>query len=61
LTRDEVHTPVDDVHLYYYEQWSLAEIASVLDTTRDALKMRLARARKRMRQILEEAEGDTGT
>jgi RNA polymerase sigma-70 factor (ECF subfamily) len=49
------------VHLYYFEQWRLAEIASVLDTTRDALKMRLARARKRLRQLLEEAEVDAGT
>ena len=49
------------VHLYYFEQWNLTEIASILDTTRDALKMRLSRARKRMRQLLEEAEVDTGT
>ena len=47
------------VQLYYFEQRSLAEIATILETTRDALKMRLARARKRMRLVLEEDEIDT--
>jgi len=49
------------VHLYYFEQWSLAEIAETLDATRDALKMRLARARQRLRRVLEEIDDDSGT
>jgi RNA polymerase sigma-70 factor (ECF subfamily) len=41
------------VHLYYFEQRGLAEIAGILGASADALKMRLARARKRLRLILE--------
>jgi RNA polymerase sigma-70 factor (ECF subfamily) len=41
------------VHLYYFEQRGLAEIAEILDCSADALKMRLARARKRLRRILD--------
>ncbi len=44
-------------HLYYFEQRSLAEIATILDTTRDALKMRLARARRRLRELLRDCDG----
>jgi len=44
------------VHLYYFEERNLAEIATILDATRDALKMRLARARRRLRQVLEEVD-----
>lgn len=43
-------------HLYYFEQRSLTEIAAVLDTTRDALKMRLSRARKRLRDLLKDCD-----
>ena len=39
------------VHLYYYENRGLAEIEGILGVGRDALKMRLARARKRLRQL----------
>ena len=46
------------VHLYYFEERHLAEIATILDATRDALKMRLARARQRLRQVLEEVDDD---
>ncbi len=46
------------VHLYYFEDRSLAEIATMLDATRDALKMRLARARQRLRRVLEEVDYD---
>lgn len=44
------------VHLHYFENQSLAEIAAVLATTRDALKMRLSRARARLREVL--GDGD---
>lgn len=40
------------VHLHYFEEQSLAEIATVLETTRDALKMRLSRARAKLRELL---------
>jgi RNA polymerase sigma-70 factor (ECF subfamily) len=44
------------VHLHYFENQSLAEIAVVLGTSRDALKMRLSRARARLRELL--GDGD---
>ena len=44
------------VHLHYFEGQSLAEIAVVLGRTRDALKMRLSRARARLREAL--GDGD---
>ena len=44
------------VHLHYYEGQSLAEIGAVLGVTRDALKMRLSRARARLREAL--GDGD---
>jgi RNA polymerase sigma-70 factor (ECF subfamily) len=40
------------VHLYYFERLGLAEIADVMGVSRDALKMRLARARDRLRGLL---------
>jgi RNA polymerase sigma-70 factor, ECF subfamily len=40
------------VHLHYFEGQSLAEIAAVLQVSRDALKMRLSRARARLREVL---------
>jgi RNA polymerase sigma-70 factor, ECF subfamily len=51
-------TPEDRmlVHLHYFEGQSLAEVALVLETTRDALKMRLSRARVRLREAL--GDGD---
>jgi RNA polymerase sigma-70 factor (ECF subfamily) len=42
------------VHLYYFEQLELAEIADILGTSRDALKMRLSRARQRLRGLLKD-------
>ena len=44
------------VHLHYYEGQSLAEIGAVLGVTRDALKMRLSRARERLRKALGEVD-----
>ena len=41
------------IHLYYYEEQSLSEIAIILETSRDALKMRLMRARGRLGRLLE--------
>ncbi len=45
------------VHLYYYEGRTLAEIATILETSRDAMKMRLSRLRRRLAKQLE-AEDD---
>jgi RNA polymerase sigma-70 factor (ECF subfamily) len=41
------------VHLYYFEDRGLAEIEAILGVPRANLKMRLARARQRLRTILE--------
>ena len=46
------------VHLYYFEDRSLAEIAPVFNTSRDALKMRLSRARKKLRKELGDFENE---
>jgi RNA polymerase sigma-70 factor (ECF subfamily) len=40
------------VHLYYFEGRALAEIADILETSRDVLKMRLQRARQRLGKLL---------
>jgi RNA polymerase sigma-70 factor (ECF subfamily) len=40
------------VHLHYFEGQSLAEIAVILQTSRDALKMRLVRARASLKEAL---------
>jgi RNA polymerase sigma-70 factor (ECF subfamily) len=41
------------LHLYYFEERGLAKIETILETGRDALKMRLSRARQRLRPLLE--------
>lgn len=45
------------VHLHYFEGRSLAEIEPILNASRAALKMRLARARQKLRAILESPDG----
>src|SRR5262249_44807945 len=40
------------VHLYYFEERALGEIESILGVPRENLKMRLARARQRLRNQL---------
>jgi RNA polymerase sigma-70 factor (ECF subfamily) len=45
------------VHLYYFENQGLADIEAVLSVRRDALKMRLARARHKLRELLEDDDG----
>lgn len=42
------------VHLHYFEEQSLADIALVLQVSRDALKMRLSRARQQLRTLLKD-------
>ena len=41
------------VHLYYFEGRALSEIADILETSRDALKMRLMRVRQRLSNRLD--------
>lgn len=40
------------VHLYYYEDQTVAEIAAVLDLSESAVRMRLMRARQKLREEL---------
>jgi len=40
------------VHLHYFEGLSLSEIGEIVGATRDALKMRLARTRDKLRELL---------
>ena len=44
------------VHLFYFEQLQLAEIAEIVGATRDVLKMRLARARQKLRELIGDGE-----
>lgn len=44
------------VHLYYFEQLKLVEIGEIVGTTRDALKMRLTRARQSLRELIGDEE-----
>ena len=44
------------VHLYYFDQLRLAEITEIVGATRDVLKMRLARARQKLRDLLGDGE-----
>lgn len=43
------------VHLYYYEEYSVREIAALLKISETAIQTRLLRARKKLRQQLKEA------
>lgn len=45
------------ITLYYYEGYTTAEIASILDVPEGTIKSRLSRARKDLKGILEEKEG----
>ena len=42
------------IHLYYYEELSVKEIASLLHLSESAVKQRLSRGRKELRQTLED-------
>ena len=55
-----IHQLTDDdralVHLYYFDQLRLAEIAEIVGASRDVLKMRLARARQKLRELIGDGE-----
>jgi RNA polymerase sigma-70 factor (ECF subfamily) len=40
------------VHLYYFEELSFGQICEIVETNREAIKTRLARARSRLRDLL---------
>ena len=44
------------VHLYYYENYQIKEIAGILRISEGSAKMRLSRARSMLKQILQEDE-----
>jgi RNA polymerase sigma-70 factor (ECF subfamily) len=46
------------VHLYYDERNSVVEIAAIMGVSADALKMRLSRARRRVRDRVQEMSHD---
>lgn len=46
------------VVLYYYEDFSIAQIAKITDTSMVNVKQRLFRARKQLREILKEGFGN---
>ena len=45
------------IHLFYFEGHAIAEIGDILGVSRDALKMRLSRARQRLKRLLENKDG----
>lgn len=46
------------IHLYYYEDYALKDIASILDITLAAAKQRLSRGRKLLKTTLMEEWND---
>ena len=46
------------IHLYYYEDLSVKEIATILKVTEASVKMRLSRARKQLKNTLQEEWAD---
>ena len=47
------------IHLFYYEEMSVAEIASILGQREGTVRTRLSRGRSMLRQMLEEKGGET--
>ena len=46
------------IHLYYYEDYSVREIGDVLNLTQSAVKNRLLRGRKMLKEMLKEEWAD---
>ncbi|MBQ7810554.1 MAG: sigma-70 family RNA polymerase sigma factor [Clostridia bacterium] len=44
------------VYLYYYEDYTVAEIAEILGENKNTINSRLQRARKKLKEILEEGD-----
>ena len=49
------------IHLFYYEQYSVREIAEILDLSENAVKTRLSRARGKLKNTLKGEYADGGT
>lgn len=49
------------IHLFYYEDYSVQEIARILRLTKQAVKTRLFRGRQMLRAALKEESNDDGT
>lgn len=46
------------IHLYYYEGYTAAEIAKILDISDSNVRARLVRGRRMLRNVLDEKETD---
>ena len=44
------------IYLYYYEEYTVAEIAEILSENKNTINSRLQRARKKLKEILEEGD-----
>lgn len=44
------------IYLYYYEEYTVAEIAEILKENKNTVNSKLQRARKKLKEILEEGE-----
>ena len=49
------------IHLFYYEQYSVREIAEILELSETAVKTRLSRARGKLKNTLKGEYGGAGT
>ncbi len=56
MSLSQKYRPV--VHLYYYEDYSVKEIAEILNIKETAVQTRLMRARQKLKDILKEAWQD---
>lgn len=46
------------VYLYYFEEYTVPEIAMILGENKNTVNSKLQRARKRLRKILEEGDDE---
>ena len=46
------------IHLFYYEDWKIREIAQILHISESNVKTRLSRGRKLLKDVLKEAWAD---
>lgn len=44
------------VYLYYYEEYTISEIAEILEENKNTINSKLQRARKKLKEILEEGD-----
>ena len=49
------------IHLFYYEQYSVREIAEILELSEAAVKTRLSRARGKLKNTLKGEYASAGT